>query len=352
MTIVAQIYDLFRKENNTGMRIALSSVLGISLLSCSFIRSKENPLPDKMVRWAIVDERFQSFRYEPNKDDLNHPVLRKLVTSLGPMYLMVQGQKKWRGLEEFAGSVDARIINGINEDENIYAYESRIECSFPEEVLSESWLSRPAKEAEITVKNKNFSHPGSDVWKVKKTEAFCSSNEWGRSFLDSLISMDHLGRMAQKNIKVVFQNSLTGIHTGLIDKITYRPRPHYWASLLWKRLMSRTVLNPGSSSDRSLKLYAHCMLGASGGVALLVINLDKEISHHLLLDYSYTLYSLTSDHPMSDKMRLNGVELGVEDVSFGQVTGIKKEPGKVSFPPLSINFITMPDVSNQNCFFR
>ena len=70
-------------------------------------------------------------------------------------------------------------------------------------------------------------------------------------------------------------NTLAASDYALIDEATLRPRPNYWSAVLWRRLMGTTVLDAGASSTPGLYLYAHCLRGKPGGVALLAINADR-----------------------------------------------------------------------------
>jgi heparanase 1 len=76
-------------------------------------------------------------------------------------------------------------------------------------------------------------------------------------------------------------NMLASSDYGLLDENTLTPRPNFWAALLWRRLMSTTVLNAGQSPAPSLHLYAHCLRDKPGGVVLLVINSDRTASQEL-----------------------------------------------------------------------
>jgi hypothetical protein len=44
-----------------------------------------------------------------------------------------------------------------------------------------------------------------------------------------------------------------------VDQNTLEPRPNYWATVLWRKLMGRTVLDPQSQPHR----IPICMLNAS-----------------------------------------------------------------------------------------
>ena len=50
---------------------------------------------------------------------------------------------------------------------------------------------------------------------------------------------------------------------------------NYWSALLWRQLMGTTVLESGLPIQAGLQVYAHCLRGRGGGVAVLAINTKK-----------------------------------------------------------------------------
>jgi heparanase 1 len=88
-------------------------------------------------------------------------------------------------------------------------------------------------------------------------------------------------------------NTLASSDYGLLDENTLAPRPNYWAALLWRKFMGTTVLDAGASRAPSLHLYAHCLRGQSGGVALLAINTDQGESQSFELTAAAERYTLS-----------------------------------------------------------
>lgn len=77
---------------------------------------------------------------------------------------------------------------------------------------------------------------------------------------------------------MVAHNTLVATDNGLLDEKTLAPKPNYWGALLWLRLMGTTVPESGVPIQEGLHVYAHCLRGNPGGVALLLINNDKTVS--------------------------------------------------------------------------
>jgi hypothetical protein len=63
---------------------------------------------------------------------------------------------------------------------------------------------------------------------------------------------------------------------GLLDQNTLEPRPNYWASVLWQKLMGMTVLDAQVPAAPNAYVFAQCFEGQPGGVTLLVINADRQ----------------------------------------------------------------------------
>ena len=99
--------------------------------------------------------------------------------------------------------------------------------------------------------------------------------------MDTFRYLDQLGRLAKAGVQIVMHNTLAASDYGLLDEQTLVPRPNYWGALLWRQLMGTTVLDPGMPVQSGLHVYAHCQRGTPGGVALLVINTDRNAPHAL-----------------------------------------------------------------------
>ena len=56
--------------------------------------------------------------------------------------------------------------------------------------------------------------------------------------------------------------------------------------------MGTTVLDAGVPIQSGLHVYAHCQRGMPGGVALLVINTDRNAPHALMLPTASVRYTL------------------------------------------------------------
>lgn len=218
--------------------------------------------------------------------------------------------------------------------------------------LSEDWLSRPDAIDAFYAGLRDKFDPGKPLWITETADAACGGNPWASTFLDTFRYLDQHARLAKRGVKVIMHNTLASSDYGLLDENTFAPRPNYWASLLWQKLMGTTVLDAGPSPAPSLHLYAHCLRGQPGGVALLAINADRATSHEITVPMRserYTLSAAGKDLETSS-VELNGSELklGAND-DLPKLSGNSAPSGRVVFAPASITFLAIPSARNASC---
>jgi hypothetical protein len=114
--------------------------------------------------------------------------------------------------------------------------------------------------------------------------------------------------------------------------------------------MGTTVLDAGASPSPSLYLYAHCLRGKPGGVALLAINADRNAAQTINLPAKSVRYSLTSNDLMSPTVMLNGVELQLTpNGDLPSLDGAPQAAGPISLSATSIAFFAIPEAHNAAC---
>jgi heparanase len=220
----------------------------------------------------------------------------------------------------------------------------------PEAALSEEWLSRTDTVEAFYAGLRDRYMPGKAIWLTETGQAACGGDRWASTFIDSFRYLNQLGTLAQRGVQVVAHNTLAASDYGLLDEKNFAPRPNYWAALLWRKLMGTTVLNPGESPSPRLKLYAHCLRNASGGVALLVINTDRTAALSVEVPAAAERYTLTAAKLLDSTVELNGRELrlGADD-SLPQLTGTSTQAGNLTFAPASITLLAIPTANNAAC---
>ena len=219
----------------------------------------------------------------------------------------------------------------------------------PDQALSEAWLARTDQAYDYYKALHDRFEPGTPIWITETAEASCGGDAWAATFLDSFRYVDQMGRLAKRNVAVVFHNTLAASDYALIDDKTWTPRPDYWAALLWRRLMGDTVLDAGPV-EPGLHVYAQCLRGRSGGVALLALNLDRTRPAVLDLPTAAERYTLTADQLQSGTVKLNGrpLALTAED-AIPALTPARAPRGQLTLAPASITFLAIPAAANRAC---
>ena len=137
-------------------------------------------------------------------------------------------------------------------------------------------------------------------------------------------------------------NTLAASDYGLLNTDTFEPRPNYWATLLWRRLMGATVLDPHVRATPNIYPYAHCLGGRPGGIALLIINADRHRTFDIGLPTAAERYTLTAKQLEDTSVQLNGRPLSLTDTGdLPQLTGEPTKAGQVSFAPASITYVAV-----------
>jgi hypothetical protein len=218
------------------------------------------------------------------------------------------------------------------------------------DALSPEFLSRADKMNEFYSALRDRFDPGKPLWITETADAACGGNPWGSTFLDVFRYLDEHGRLARRGVQVIMHNTLASSDYGLLDENTFKPRPDYWAALLWRKLMGTTVLDPGAPPAANVYLYAHCLREHRGGVALLAINADTSTSSEIQLPTAAMRYTLSSPQLEGDDVQLNGttLKLGVHD-AFPPLEGDRIPAGRVILQPATVTFLAIPDARSASC---
>ena len=198
--------------------------------------------------------------------------------------------------------------------------------------------------------------PGAEVWLGETGNAQCGG-EPGVSdrFVGSLWWVDELGLAATHGQRVVVRQTLAGSNYGLVDDERVAPNPDYWASLLWKRTMGRSVLGVRRSNDDPfVRAYAHCSPSGAGAVTVLAVNLHPDRSAGVRIDGlgtgSARTYRVTSPSLTSSEVDLNGAPLRFDadlprlEPALGEVAN-----GAIDLPAASYAFVELPGASAPAC---
>lgn len=215
--------------------------------------------------------------------------------------------------------------------------------------LTSEWLTRTDRVEAFYAGLRDKFAPGKPLWLSETGDAACGGNPWGATFLDSFRYLHQLGSLAKRGVTVVTHNTLAASDYGLIDEKTLDPRPNYWSALVWRRLMGTTVLDAGAQPSENVYLYAHCLRGKPGGVALLAINADRAAAAALDVPMKSERYTLTARNLEDSRVQLNGKDLQLSGDDVPALKGASTKGGKLTLAPASITFLAIPLANNPSC---
>ncbi|MCP3446653.1 hypothetical protein [Bradyrhizobium sp. CCGUVB14] len=220
----------------------------------------------------------------------------------------------------------------------------------PAQALSDQWLARTDSTLAIYRDLRDTFEPGKPIWLTETADAACGGNRWDKTFLDTFRYLDQLGRLAKAGVQVVTHNTLAASDYGLLDETTFRPRPNYWAALLWHRLMGPTVLETGLAVVPGLHVYAHCHPKLNGAVTLLAINTSRDASRSLALPLPSERYTLSSARLQSAGVQLNGSPLALmAGDRMPDIASLPTAAGTIRLAPATITFLVIPAAANPAC---
>ena len=219
------------------------------------------------------------------------------------------------------------------------------------EALTEEWLARTDGTLAFYRPLRDGFAQRKPLWNTETADAACGGNPWGGSFLDTFRYLDQLGRLAKQEVGVVAHNTLAASNYSLLDERTFEPKPMYWGALLWRKLMGTTVLESGIPIAAGRHVYAHCLRGVPGGVALLVINNDQARATTFTLPLPAQRYSLAAPAGLPGmEVELNGALLKLAGGDrLPELQPVVAEPGQHLFGPVTITFLAVPGANNGAC---
>jgi heparanase len=224
----------------------------------------------------------------------------------------------------------------------------KIGTAAKEDALKPEWLDRTLRDYNFYSALRDKYEPGKQMWNTETAQAACGGSPWASNFLDSFRYLNQLGALAQKGVQVVMHNTLAASDYALIDRDTLTPRPNYWAAVLWRKLMDKTVLASPKSPSPELRLYAHCQRGTKGGVTILALNIGAA-AQSLSVGSKAVVWSMTGTPLDTRAVKINGVEPKLDEE--GEIEGLDGAPikGALQVPGQSIAFIAVPDAGNKAC---
>lgn len=214
--------------------------------------------------------------------------------------------------------------------------------------LTDEFLSRPDRQFQNMKTLRDRYAPHAPIWLTETGGAACGGLIWQPTFLDVFRYVDTHARLARQGLDAMFTHALLSGSNGLIDEKTLEPNASYWAAVLWRRLMGTQVLDAGPAQP-GLHLYAHCLRGKPGGVAVIAINLNSARAA-LRADGPADVYALTAPELESRQVLLNGRPLAIGPSDrLPAFPAARFSAGQIGLAPHSVNFVALPRAGNPVC---
>ncbi|MEZ4251565.1 MAG: hypothetical protein R3B99_25405 [Polyangiales bacterium] len=179
--------------------------------------------------------------------------------------------------------------------------------------------------------------PGAEVWLGESGHAQCGG-EPGLSdrFVSTFWWLDQLGLLARRGQRVVVRQALAGADYGLLHPETLTPRPDFWASWMFKRLMGTQVLD-ARSDDANLRAYAHCRREVPGEAVMLLLNLAPRDAD-VRVDGAREVF-LVEAELLGQELRLDGRVLADVDGALPELRG-REATDAIAVPGRAWAFVT------------
>lgn len=220
----------------------------------------------------------------------------------------------------------------------------------PAQALSGPWLARTEATLATYLALRDAFEPSKPIWLTETADAACGGNRWDGTFLDTFRYLDQLGRLAKAGVQVVMHNTLAASDYGLLDEGTFRPRPNYWAALLWHRLMGTIVLEANGVVAPDLYLYAHCHPGMRGAVSVLAINASRRRARTVTLSDAAERFTLHAARLQGAIVQLNGKTLTLSaNDELPRLDPHGTSAGAIRLAPATITFLVFPAAANPAC---
>lgn len=216
------------------------------------------------------------------------------------------------------------------------------------DALTASWLDMTSRDYDFYGALRDKYEPGKGMWNTETAQAACGGSPWASTFLDTFRYLNQNATLAQKGLQVVMHNTLAASDYALIDRDTLTPRPNYWAAVLWRRTMGKTVLASPNSPSPALRLYAHCLTAKPGGVTVMALNTGAA-AQNLYLGGKGLSWTMTGQPIDTRAVLINGNPPGLS--ASGQLTDLSgvQTKGALSVPGHSIAFASIPGANNPAC---
>lgn len=225
----------------------------------------------------------------------------------------------------------------------------------PDTMLQPANLDEVGKWAAQVLALQQADAPGGEVWLSETGNAQCGGQaSVSDAFASSFWWLDQLGLLARGGVTVQVRQTLVGADYGLLDDELH-PRPDYWASLLWKRLMGTGVLSASVAGPNTLRAYAHCTGDGSAAVSVLALNLSASQAATVVINglggTQVDQFVVTATSLTATQVSLNGQLLALPAAGAPSVAPAPHRQAApfVTLPPQSYAFLRIRDAVAGAC---
>ncbi len=184
--------------------------------------------------------------------------------------------------------------------------------------------------------------PGKPIWVTESGDAGGGGDTWASTYLDVLRTLNELGSFAAITDGVIFHNTLASSDYGFLEHGSFKPRPNYFAVLLWNRLMGTTVYDCAYLQGKERHIYCHSRRDGKTGVVYLILNNSLTDTLTVQLPRPAERYTLSADTMRSTVMRLNGRPLVLSDSEeLPDLSPQAVEAGIVPLDPGTCTFLVL-----------
>lgn len=217
-----------------------------------------------------------------------------------------------------------------------------------DEALSSAWLDKTLSDYGYFARLRDRYEPGKPIWLSETAQAACGGSPWASTFRDSFRYLNQLGVLAQRGVQVVMHNTLAASDYALLEPETLEPRPNFWAAVLWRRTMGEIVLASPTVQPEGVRVFAHCLRGSRGGVALLALNTGNT-PVRLPTGLSGKAWIMRASPLDSKTVTINGAAPTVDPKGRVQGLAPQKLGGQLNVPAQSVAFAALPQAGNPAC---
>ena len=184
--------------------------------------------------------------------------------------------------------------------------------------------------------------PGGQMWVTESGDAGGGGDTWASTYLDVLRTLNELGGFSSVTDGVIFHNTLASSDYGYLEYGSFKPRPNYFAVLLWNKLMGTTVYDCSNPDVEGAHIYCHSRRDKKPGVVYLIINNSLTDITTVELPKSAERYTLSAENMRSTVMQLNRQNLVVSGIAdIPDLIPEKQDAGIVELAPGSCTFLVL-----------